>query len=105
MKMIRAIIRLENTENVVNGLAEAGYVSLTKLQAFGRGRQKGITVGGTHYDELPKTTLILVVAAVAVEKALDIIRNRAHTGRNGDGKIFVSPVEAAVTISSGQREL
>ncbi|MDR3154988.1 MAG: P-II family nitrogen regulator [Deltaproteobacteria bacterium] len=105
MKMIRAVIRPENVESVVEGLAEGGFVSLTKIQAFGRGRQKGITVGGTHYDELPKTTLIMVVAAEAAEKALELICGRARTGRAGDGKIFVSPVEAAVTISSGQRGL
>ena len=54
MKMIRAIVRPDAADSVADGLAEAGFFSMTKLSAFGRGKQKGITVGAIHYDELPK---------------------------------------------------
>ena len=52
MKMIRAIVRPEAADEVTEGLEEAGFFSLTKINVFGRGKQKGITVGNTHYDEL-----------------------------------------------------
>ena len=61
MKMVRAIVRPESTENVVEGLAASGFVALTKIQAFGRGKQKGLDSGSVHYDELPKNLLMMAV--------------------------------------------
>lgn len=105
MKMIRAIVRPETTDNVTEGLAEAGFYSMTKMPVFGRGKQKGLTVGSTHYDELPKTLIIIVVEDKAVDEVLKIIQYKAYTGHEGDGKIFISPVESSLTVRTGSKEL
>lgn len=98
MKMIKALIRPEAADDVIEGLAEGGFVSLTKIDAFGRGKQKGVTVGTIHYDELPKTMLMLVVEDESVEEVVKLIKYKAYTGYQGDGKIFVIPVDNAYTI-------
>jgi nitrogen regulatory protein PII 1 len=105
MKMVRAIVRPETADNVTEGLAEAGFYSLTKMPVFGRGKQKGLTVGTMHYDELPKVLIIIVVEDKDVEEALKVIRYKAYTGNEGDGKIFVSPVEQVRTVRTGSKEL
>lgn len=105
MKMIRAIIRPEAERRVAGELAEAGLGSLTKIDVFGRGKQKGIQVGSLHYDELPKVLVLLVVEDEKVDQALEIITRAAVTGSIGDGKIFVSPVEEAYTIRTGAKGL
>jgi nitrogen regulatory protein PII 1 len=105
MKMIRAIVRPEKVEEVVDGLAETGFISLTRINVFGRGKQKGITVGDAHYDELAKTLIMMVVEDDRVADALQTINDNAHTGNYGDGKIFVSPVEEAYTIRTGSKVL
>lgn len=105
MKMIRAILRPEAVEGVADKLADAGFVSMTQIHVFGRGKQKGITVGETHYDELPKTELLMVVEDYGVEAAIKIIQENAYTGNYGDGKVFVSPVEEAYTVRTGAKGL
>lgn len=105
MKMIRAIVRPETADLVTEGLADSGFYSLTKLPVFGRGKQKGLTVGNVHYDELPKTLIIIVVEDKAVDEAIKIIQYKAYTGNEGDGKIFISPVEKAVTVRTGVTEV
>ncbi len=105
MKMIRAILRPEAVDAVADGLAEAGLFSMTKIHAFGRGKQKGITVGTMHYDELSKVMLILVVEDSRVDEVLKLIKYKAYTGNFGDGKIFISPVDDAVTVRTGARGL
>ncbi|MFV0470084.1 MAG: P-II family nitrogen regulator [Dysgonomonas sp.] len=105
MKMIRAIVRPEAADSVAEGLADSGFYSLTKMPVFGRGKQKGITVGTTHYDELPKTLIIIVVEDNSVDEVVKIIQYKAYTGNAGDGKIFISPVEQAYTVRTGIKEL
>ncbi|AVX21433.1 MAG: P-II family nitrogen regulator [Bacillota bacterium] len=105
MLMIRAIIRPEREKQTVEALANAGFISLTKMYVFGRGRQKGIQVGPIVYDELPKVQLMLVVQDEEADKAVKIIENTARTGNIGDGKIFVSPVEEVYTIRTGSKGL
>lgn len=105
MKMIRAILRPESVDSVADGLAEAGLSSMTKINVFGRGKQKGITVGTIHYDELSKVLLMLVVEDDKVDEALKLVQYKAYTGNFGDGKIFISPVEDAVTVRTGARGL
>lgn len=105
MKMIRAIVRPEAAESIADGLSEAGFSSMTKLHAFGRGKQKGITVGLIHYDELPKTMLMMVVEDADVDPVLELIQKRAYTGQIGDGKVFVTPVEKAFTVRTGETAL
>ena len=98
MKLLRAIIRPEREELVIDALEAAGIVSLTKRDVLGRGRQRGIQVGATVYDELPKVELMLVVEDAQVETALTAIASGAKTGQPGDGKVFLSAVDAAYTI-------
>ncbi|OAV72036.1 Nitrogen regulatory protein P-II [Bacteroidales bacterium Barb4] len=105
MKMIRAIVRPEMADNVTEGLAEAGFNSMTKSPVFGRGKQKGLTVGSAHYDEIPKMLIIIVVEDDVVDDALKLIQYKAYTGNEGDGKIFVSPVEKVLTVRTGSKEL
>jgi nitrogen regulatory protein PII 1 len=105
MKMIRAILRPETTDAVTDGLSDAGFYSMTKVNVFGRGKQKGITVGNVHYDELPKTLVMVVVEDKDVEEAVKIIKYKAYTGNFGDGKIFISTVEDAVTVRTGAHGL
>ena len=102
MKLIRAIIRPEREEQVIAALEAAGLVSLTKLDVLGRGQQRGIQVGAAVYDELPKVQLMIVVEDAKVEAALAAIQGSAKTGQHGDGKVFISPVDAAYTIRTGQ---
>lgn len=102
MKMIRAFIRPEKEQEVVQALEGAGFPSLTKMPVFGRGKQKGLQVGPVHYDELPKTLVMMVVDDHNVERVIGIINEKARSGFVGDGKIFVSPVEKAYTVRTGE---
>lgn len=103
--MIRAIIRSERVEQVVNALDKEGFCSLTKIDVFGRGKQKGIKIGQSVYDELPKEMLMIVVGDENVEKVINVIEANARTGSIGDGKIFVSGVDEAYTIRTGEKGL
>lgn len=105
MKMIRAFVRPEKEQEITLALEGAGFPSLTKMNVFGRGKQKGLQVGPVHYDELPKTLLMMVVDDEDVKKVVSIIMEKARTGFIGDGKIFISPVEAAYTVRTGEAVL
>lgn len=105
MKMIRAIVRPEAAEGVTEKLADAGFISLTKIPVFGRGKQKGLTVGTIHYDELPKTMIMIVIEDKDVEEVIKLVKYEAYTGNFGDGKIFVSPVDQAYTVRTGETGL
>ncbi|MFP4016341.1 MAG: P-II family nitrogen regulator [Halanaerobiales bacterium] len=107
MKMIRAIIRPEKTTEVLNELGEAGFPAVTKMDVVGRGKQRGVKVGNIHYDELPKELLMIVVEDESVEDLTKIIIKTARSDEAtfGDGKIFISDVEEAYTISSGDKTL
>jgi nitrogen regulatory protein PII 1 len=105
MKMIRAFIRPEKEQEVVLALEGAGFPSLTKVPVFGRGKQKGLTVGPVHYDELPKVLIMTVVNDTDLEKVMKVIQDKARTGFIGDGKIFISPVESAYTVRTGEMGL
>ena len=105
MKMIRAVIRPEAVDKVADSLETGGFTALTRIEVFGRGKQKGIKVGNVVYDNLPKTMIMLVVDDDSVEKSVKIIEDSARTGNIGDGKIFVSSVDEAYTIRTGQRGL
>ncbi|GAB6152635.1 P-II family nitrogen regulator [Desulfosporosinus burensis] len=105
MKMIRAIVRPDKTEIVAEALAQAGMPSLTKMHVFGRGRTKGIRIGDVVYDEFPKTLLLLVIEDDKLDEAIAIILKSAKTGTMGDGKVFVTEVEEAYTVSKGTKGL
>ena len=103
MRMIRAVIRPDREEQVVNALESSGIVSLTKMDVFGRGQQKGVQVGNTIYSELPKVMLTIVVEESKLDGAIAAIQAAAKTGQHGDGKIFISPVDAVFTVRTGER--
>lgn len=105
MKMIRAIIRPNKEEKVVEHLEKEGFYSMTKMNVFGRGKQKGIRVGTVCYDELPKVMLMLVVEDDDVTKVVNVIQNSARTGNIGDGKIFVTNISEAYTVRTGETGL
>ena len=105
MKMIRAVIRPERENEVITALERSGFSALTKIDVFGRGKQRGIKIGSAKYDEIAKLMLIIVVEDKDLERALDIIKISARTGNFGDGKIFVTPVEEAITIRTGEETL
>jgi len=108
MKKIEAIIRPEKLDEVKHALAEKGYIGLNIVGVTGRGVQKGIVHGGRggqsySVDMLPKVKLEMVVIDTSVDEAVDIIQKSAWTGNIGDGKIFVSPVDQAIRVRTGER--
>ncbi|MDR2054698.1 MAG: P-II family nitrogen regulator [Desulfovibrio sp.] len=107
MLMIRAIVRPEKTNVLLTELLNAGFPAVTKLDVYGRGKQKGITVGEIRYDELPKQMLLMVVSDADKDDVISVILRTARTGEGhlGDGRIFVSPVEEAWTVSTGKAGL
>jgi nitrogen regulatory protein P-II 1 len=107
MKKIEAIIKPFKLDEVKEALNEIGLKGITVTEAKGFGRQKGHTelYRGAEYvvDFLPKVKIELVLEDEMVEKAIEAIRTAAQTGRIGDGKIFVSSVEEAIRIRTGER--
>ncbi|MBM3880740.1 MAG: P-II family nitrogen regulator [Verrucomicrobia bacterium] len=106
MKKIEAIIKPFKLEDVKQALGELGVEGMTVLEVKGFGRQKGHTeiYRGSEYtvDFLPKIKLELVVADAQAAAAVDAIVKAAKTGKIGDGKVFVSPVESATRIRTGE---
>ena len=106
MKKIEAIIKPFKLEEVKESLGEAGIQGLTVSEVKGFGRQKGHTelYRGAEYivDFLPKVKIEIVVADSEVNKAVDAIQYSAHTGRIGDGKIFVMNLDSAIRIRTGE---
>ena len=106
MKLIKAIIKPFKLDDVRQALSEVGVTGITVSEVKGFGRQKGHTelYRGAEYvvDFLPKIKLETVVVEADVDKVIDAIRNAANTGKIGDGKIFVIPVEDAVRIRTGE---
>ncbi len=106
MKKIEAIIKPFKLDEVKEALQENGLQGITVVEAKGFGRQKGHTelYRGAEYvvDFLPKVKVELVVADEMLDKAIEAIQKAAQTGRIGDGKIFISSVEDAIRIRTGE---
>jgi len=106
MKKIEAVIKPFKLDEVRESLSEIGVNGLTVTEVKGFGRQKGHTelYRGAEYvvDFLPKIKIELVVADDMVEPAMDAIIKAAHTGKIGDGKIFVTNVEQVLRIRTGE---
>ena len=107
MKKVEAIIKPFKLDEVKEALHEVGIKGITVTEAKGFGRQKGHTelYRGAEYvvDFLPKVKLEIVMEDNLVERAVEAIQQAAHTGRIGDGKIFVTAIEEAVRIRTGER--
>ena len=107
MKKIEAIIKPFKLDEVKEALHEIGLQGITVIEAKGFGRQKGHTelYRGAEYvvDFLPKVKLEVVLADNLVERAVEAIQSAAQTGRIGDGKIFITTVEQAIRIRTGEK--
>jgi len=106
MKLITAIIKPFKLEEVREALAEVGVSGITATEVKGFGRQKGHTelYRGAEYqvDFLPKIKIEVVVASDKLEATLEAITKAAHTGKIGDGKIFVIPIDQTIRIRTGE---
>ena len=108
MKKIEAIVKPFKLDDVVEALTELGIEGVSVSEIRGFGRQKGRTeiYKGAEYvvDFLPKVKIETVLADELVEAAVSAIQKAAHTGKIGDGKLFVIPVESALRIRTGERD-
>ena len=109
MKMINAIIKPFKLDNVREAISEIGVEGLTVSEIRGFGRQKGHTelYRGAEYqvDFLPKVKIEIACKAEDVDRIIEAITNAAHTGKIGDGKIFVHDLERAVRIRTGETDI
>jgi len=107
MKKIEAIIKPFKLDDVKNGLTKIGVQGMTVTEVKGFGRQKGHTESyrGTEYaiDFLPKSKIELIITDELVNQVIETIERAAKTGKIGDGKIFLSPVEEVIRIRTGER--
>ena len=107
MKKIESIIKPFKLDEVKEALHEIGIKGITVTEAKGFGRQKGHTelYRGAEYvvDFLPKVKVEVVLEDDLVERAVEAIQQAAHTGRIGDGKIFVTTIDEAIRIRTGER--
>ena len=106
MKMITAIIKPFKLDDVRNALSEVGIEGMTVTEVKGFGRQKGHTelYRGAEYvvDFLPKVKLEIAVAEDQVDQVIEAIMNAANSGKIGDGKVFVTPLEQVIRIRTGE---
>ncbi|MBI4970767.1 MAG: P-II family nitrogen regulator [Candidatus Omnitrophica bacterium] len=105
MKKVEAIIRPSTLQKVLDALAVAGYPGVTVSEVTGHGKQKGITQeyrGQSHEGLLHKLKVEVVVEDSDAKKLINAITKAAKTGEIGDGKIFISPVEEAIRIRTGE---
>jgi nitrogen regulatory protein P-II 1 len=109
MKKIEAIIKPHKLDDVKDGLTEIGIKGMTVTEVKGYGRQKGHTeiYRGAEYqvDFLPKVKIEIVVPADVADQVVDKIRETANTGKIGDGKIFVLPIERIVRVRTGEENI
>jgi len=108
MLMVRAIVRPERVDAVMECLMAEGFPAVTRMSVSGRGKQRGIKIGDITYDEIPKELLMMVVSNADKDLLIQTVMKAARTGEKGafgDGKIFVSPVEEVYTVSSGVKEV
>jgi nitrogen regulatory protein P-II 1 len=107
MKRIEAIIQPHKLDAVKDALIAIGVTGMTISEVRGHGRQKGHTevYRGNEYkvDLLPKVRIDMVIAAERVDQVIDTLTEAARTGKIGDGKIFISPIEEVVRIRNGER--
>lgn len=107
MKKIEAIIKPFKLDEVKNGLTKIGVQGMTVSEVKGFGRQKGHTevYRGAEYkiDFLPKVKIELIITDELVPQTIETIERSAKTGKIGDGKIFVSPIEEVIRIRTGER--
>ena len=109
MNKVEAIIRPDRLEAVLDALAEIGYPGVTISEVRGHGKQKGITQQwrGNEYAVrfIPKAKIEVVVLDEDLDRTIDTMRRKARTGNVGDGKIFVTKVERAIRVRTGEHDM
>lgn len=108
MILVRSFIRPEKKDTLLSELSNAGFHAATVVDVVGRGKQKGIKIGNLVYDEIPKTLIMMAIPAEDKEEVVNIILQYAKSGSQGafgDGKIFISGIDEAYTVSSGEAGL
>jgi nitrogen regulatory protein P-II 1 len=109
MKLIKAILKPERFEFVKKALEDNGFKGMTVTEVRGRGEQKGISLeyrgGLMTVDMLPKIQIEIVVRDQDVDSLITVLTESARTGKIGDGKIFVMPVEKSIRIRTGETEV
>lgn len=98
MKMVQAIVRPEKEQDVISSLEKSGFFAFTRFPVSGRGRQRGISVGSVHYEELQKIWLMISCENAEADRVIDAIKIAACTGNPGDGKIFVSTLQEVRSV-------
>jgi len=108
MKLIKAVIREERFDFVKKALEDKGFYGMTVYEVMGRGEQKGVRFtyrsGLMAVDLLPKICVEVVVKDSDAETALNAIEGAAKTGKIGDGRVFVLPVEVSLRVRTGERD-
>jgi nitrogen regulatory protein P-II 1 len=106
-KKIEAIIREEKLDDVKSALQAIGIVGMNVVEIHGHGRQGGLSLAGRSgtykVDMLPKAQLNIVLSDHNLEKTIDVIRESAVTGEQGDGVIFIYPVDEVIRVRTGER--
>jgi nitrogen regulatory protein P-II 1 len=109
MKLVKATIRPERIDFVKKALEDKGFFAMTISEVMGRGDQKGISLkyrgGVMAIDLLPKIKIEVVIKDTDTDIVVEAITNTAKTGKIGDGKIFVLPVERSVRVRTGEVEV
>ena len=108
MKMVKSIVRPERLEFVKKALENQGQYGMTVMPVEGRGDQKGISLqyrgGAITVDLIPKVQIEVVIKDVDVDKVIAAICEGAKTGKIGDGRIFILPVERSIKVRTGEQE-
>ncbi len=106
MKMVQAIIRPEKLDNIKKAMEQKGFYAMSIIEMVGRGEQKGITLEyrgkKIEVDTLPKIKIEVVVEDKDVDSIIAIVREAGRTGKFGDGKIFVLPVEMMAKVRTDE---
>jgi len=105
MYLVKAIVRPDKKDEILYELAGAGFHAVTVVEVVGRGKQKGINLGGIVYDEIPKVMILIAIRNEDKRDVIDVILRYAKTGEKGaygDGKIFISAIDEVYTVSSGK---
>ncbi|RBQ25071.1 MAG: putative nitrogen regulatory PII-like protein [Methanocorpusculum sp. MCE] len=105
MYLVKAVVRPDKKDEILYELAGAGFHAETVVEVVGRGKQKGINLGGIVYDEIPKVMILVAIRDDDKRDVIDVILRHAKTGEKGaygDGKIFISAIDEIYTVSSGK---
>ncbi len=109
MKLVKAIIRPERVDFVKRALEDLGLFGMTMTEVMGRGAQRGITIprrgGALLVEFLPKVEIECAIADEMTEKVIEAIETASRTGKVGDGRIYIIPIEKTIRVRTGEVEV